>query len=142
MRYTENFSDETDYKIMMGISDAKIQSKLVIVLTELQKARNYFAKPFKITSGYRTEEYNKKVGGAKNSQHTKVEAVEFMANGNLFVIFDWISKKLEYDQVIYESKNNTLWIHFSKKENGNRKEALIAEYDNKTKVYKYTQYKG
>lgn len=142
MKYTESFSDETDYKLMMGIIDPKIQSKLVIVLTELQKARSYFAKPFNITSGYRTQEYNKKVGGAVNSQHTKGEAIDFMCNGNLFIVFDWISKKLEYDQVIYESKNGTIWIHFSKKESGNRKEALIAEYDNKTKVYKYTAYKG
>jgi uncharacterized protein YcbK (DUF882 family) len=30
----------------------------------------------KVNSGYRTPEDNKQVGGAKNSQHTKGEAVE------------------------------------------------------------------
>lgn len=35
----------------------------------LQKARNVFQKPFRINSGHRCSDHNKKVGGAKKSAH-------------------------------------------------------------------------
>ena len=37
----------------------------------LVKARDIAQIPFKITSGYRSKEHNKKVGGVPNSSHTK-----------------------------------------------------------------------
>lgn len=42
----------------------------------LQKIRNYFNKPVKINSGYRTISHNKKVGGSTNSYHTKGQACD------------------------------------------------------------------
>ena len=50
-----------------------IDSELVKVLEDV---RTHFTKPVTITSGYRTPEYNKKVGGVKNSQHTKGTAAD------------------------------------------------------------------
>lgn len=38
-------------------------------ISMLQKIREHFGKPLIINSGYRTETYNAKVGGAKNSYH-------------------------------------------------------------------------
>ena len=38
-------------------------------LIRLDKARTMAGVPFKITSGYRCPEHNKKVGGAMNSSH-------------------------------------------------------------------------
>lgn len=38
-------------------------------LNTLEKARGIAGIPFKITSGYRTKEHNKKVGGVPNSSH-------------------------------------------------------------------------
>lgn len=35
----------------------------------LQVLRDHIGKPIKITSGYRSPEHNKRVGGVKNSQH-------------------------------------------------------------------------
>ena len=35
----------------------------------IQSVRDYFGKPVTINSAYRTPQYNKKVGGASNSQH-------------------------------------------------------------------------
>lgn len=138
MRYTEHFADETDWKIMMNEKDELIQEKIKLVLQEVEKARVYFNVPFTITSGYRTTDYNKAVRGAKNSQHTKGEAVDFMCSGNLFAVYTWCVKKLDYDQIIFETRNNMSWIHFSRKEKRNRKEALIAVYENGK--YKYTRY--
>ena len=42
----------------------------------LQVLRNFLNVPVYITSGYRTEEYNKKVGGSKNSQHLYAKAAD------------------------------------------------------------------
>ncbi len=43
-----------------------------IFLSKLDEARAKYNKPMKINSGYRTPEYNKKVGGVKNSSHTNI----------------------------------------------------------------------
>lgn len=52
----------------------------VIVDTELidvlEDIRAHFNKPVIVNSGYRTPEYNAKIGGVKNSQHTKGTAAD------------------------------------------------------------------
>ena len=52
----------------------------VIVDTELidvlEDIRTHFNKPVIVNSGYRTPEYNTKIGGVKNSQHTKGTAAD------------------------------------------------------------------
>lgn len=50
-----------------------IESELVKVLEDV---RTHFNMPVVITSGYRSPEYNKKIGGVKNSQHTKGTAAD------------------------------------------------------------------
>ena len=50
-----------------------INSELVQVLEDI---REHFNAPVIITSGYRTPEYNAKIGGVKNSQHTKGTAAD------------------------------------------------------------------
>ena len=56
------------------------QCDKVIVDTELidvlEDIRAKFNKPVIVTSGYRTPEYNAKIGGIKNSQHTKGTAAD------------------------------------------------------------------
>lgn len=37
----------------------------------LDAARKIYGKPMKVNSGYRTKEYNAKIGGVKNSSHIK-----------------------------------------------------------------------
>lgn len=41
-----------------------------------------FKSPIKINSFFRSSEVNKAVGGAKNSQHLKGEAIDIDATGN------------------------------------------------------------
>lgn len=47
----------------------------------LQKVREHFGKPVIITSAYRTQSYNKKVGGTSGSRHLTGEAADFVING-------------------------------------------------------------
>ena len=49
----------------------------------LDKARGLSNTPYKITSGYRSPEQNKKVGGVSNSSHTKGLAVDLACTDNI-----------------------------------------------------------
>lgn len=48
-------------------------SALAIVFEDIRALYN---KPIQITSAYRTREYNKKIGGARNSQHVEGRALD------------------------------------------------------------------
>lgn len=54
-----------------------VSPKLVEIL---QKIRDHFKKPVTITSGYRTDAYNKRVGGATYSQHKYGTAADIMVS--------------------------------------------------------------
>lgn len=47
----------------------------------LQQIREHFGAPCSITSAYRTSDYNKKVGGAKNSYHVQGMAADITVTG-------------------------------------------------------------
>ena len=88
--------------------------------------------PIRISSGYRSKELNRAIGGSTKSQHCKGEALDlqFWAEGkmNNKVIYDWIlNSGLEFDQMINEF--DFAWIHISLKNKGNRKQVLEAYYD-------------
>ena len=53
----------------------------VDLVAKLQDLRTYLNKPVTITSGYRTESYNKQCGGAENSYHLKGQAVDIYCTG-------------------------------------------------------------
>lgn len=59
-------------------SSTKIDEKLV---EYLQNIRNYFGKPLYITSGYRCDNYNKTIGGAVGSRHSKGQAADIYIDG-------------------------------------------------------------
>ena len=80
----------------------------------LQPLRDRFG-PIRINSGYRCPELNSAVGGVKNSQHLRGEAAD--------IHLPSVDKGLEYlaflkslpavDELIWERKGNTHWIHVS-----------------------------
>ena len=97
--------------------------------------------PIRITSGYRSKELNRAIGGSTRSQHCKAQAcdLQFWENGqmNNKKIYDWIiNSHLEFDQMINEF--DFAWIHLSLKKKGNRKEVLEAyKNDDGDTAYKY-----
>lgn len=50
-------------------------------VAKLQKIREHFGKAVTITSGYRTPAYNRKIGGASSSYHTKGMAADIVIAG-------------------------------------------------------------
>lgn len=75
----------------------------------------------KVSSGYRSPQVNKIVGGATSSQHLTGEAVDISGvNVSNKVLFDIIIKmmnenNLPVDQCIHEygTKSNPAWVHVS-----------------------------
>lgn len=115
----------------------------------LQKVRDFYGKPVKITSGYRGSALNKAVGGKKTSQHNTGEAADIQVEGVPEIqVFRYIVKNLTFDQCIYEmeldEEGNTkkIWVHVSYCAIGkNRREALKAVRVGKGKA-NYQQFRG
>lgn len=114
----EPISDERD-SVMLNIK--------LLVDNVLEPIRDMVCTPIIITSGYRSPQLNKIVGGADNSQHMLGCAADFYVHGYdplmTYKVFMCIFNTLEFDQLIYYPIKNI--IHVSYVENRNRHEAFI-----------------
>lgn len=77
-------------------------------LTRLEEIRQKYGKPIYITSGYRCEELNRKVGGVRGSKHQKGLAADLRMTDNLADFLKW--NKM-YDKMIFEKSKTANWIH-------------------------------
>lgn len=76
--YLSNNFKVKEFACNDGSDTVPISDELVSLL---QKIRDHFGVAVTINSGYRTSTYNKKVGGATNSQHVKGTAADIVAKG-------------------------------------------------------------
>lgn len=108
----------------------------------LQPARDALG-AIEVTSAYRSPEVNKRVGGSKTSQHVQAQAADLKFFGGNDVLFKWISRNVEFDQLIAEGSDGTgqpKWVHVSYAEGKNRKQMLIAVFTNgKAKYLPYSK---
>jgi hypothetical protein len=105
--------------------------------------RKHFKVPIGITSGYRSEELNKRIGGSSTSQHCKGQAFDIDAHvyGGITNadIFGYLADHVVFDQLIWEFGTNIepAWVHVSyKKEGKNRGQKLVAYKKNGRTLYK------
>ena len=105
----------------------------------LQPARDALG-AIEVTSCYRSPEVNRKVGGASKSQHVQAQAADLKFFGGNDVLFKWIARNLEYDQIIWEFGTDVepAWVHVSYVEGKNRKQKLKAvKVNGKTKYLQF-----
>jgi hypothetical protein len=108
----------------------------------LDPIRDHYNKPIHITSGFRCNDLNTKIGSSMRSQHKKGEAADFIISEALALanIWRWIimESALDFDQIILEFDS---WIHISYKKNSeNRNKISVAKKINgKTKYTHFTK---
>jgi hypothetical protein len=98
------------------------KKNLATLLERLNKFRTAYGKPMIVTSGYRSPEYNAKIGGAKRSCHTMCMACDF-ADSNKS-IQDFIKNNpeiLDICELWCEDFEHTKgWVHLDIKPRKNR----------------------
>ncbi|MBK6823807.1 MAG: peptidase M15A [Saprospiraceae bacterium] len=123
MKLSENFSLEemlaSETAARMGISEQYEPSTLIIDNLKslcqiiLQPIREQIQTGIHISSGFRCNRLNTKVGGAKNSMHLFGMAADFIATDKYDVdqLFKFVAKgNLPFDQIIHEFGR---WVHIS-----------------------------
>ena len=104
-------------------SAAIANSSQELTLTVLQPLRNYLGAPININSGYRCEDLNKLLGGAKTSQHRKGEAADirspFFSPYQIASII--VSLGLPFDQLILYPT----FVHISHKLKGKQRGQIL-----------------
>lgn len=117
-------------------NDEQIENLKLLVEKVLDPARDELEAPIKITSGFRSQEVNKIIGGAKNSQHCNGQAADLVCfdNKKLFRIL----QDMEFDQLIYEfgTDERPSWVHVSYSNALNRNQVLRAVKSQGKTVYK------
>ena len=116
-----------------------IESLTDLCLQVLEPTRRHFGKPMVITSGFRSEALCEAIGSKKTSQHAKGMAADFeMFGEDNKTLAQYIKNNLIFDQLILEFYNstdpNSGWVHCSYDKNNNRKQSLIYDGKNYTKL--------
>jgi hypothetical protein len=110
----------------------EIQNLIDLCENVLEPLRKYLGQPLPISSGYRSPDLNKAIGGAsrngkQTSQHCYGQAVDIVVEGRNAEIFRYL-KNLDVDQVIWEfgTDQEPAWIHVSYNKGKNRNNYLKA----------------
>lgn len=90
----------------------------------LEPLRVYTREAIVISSGYRSEELNRLVGGVPDSQHCKGEAADIYTFGSFRLLEGLLNSGLNFDQaILYRSPK---FIHLSLKSKGtNRRQVIV-----------------
>ena len=116
-----------------GIRNVPGQTDIInlcaLVHNVLQPLRNWWGRPIKIGSGFRSLALNNAVGGVSNSQHMRGEAADLCIEGDLKQgreWFNWIKNHCDFDQLIWEhNSKDSYWVHVSYRADGkNRRQAI------------------
>ena len=116
-------------------NEEQIKNLQALVDNVLQPLRDLYGKPIRINSGFRSLEVNKKVKGAKKSQHLKGEAADISCENNA-LLFMLIRDSFDYTQLIWEGGDDKQpsWVHVSYDRNNLKKENLKMRKGKYTKI--------
>lgn len=136
IRLSKNFTLDEFVITSTGLDNVpgpqEIENLRQLVQNILQPLRTYLNQPIVISSGYRSQLVNDKIGGSATSQHSKGQAADFSVPGmtNAQLIDAIRTLKLPYDQLIDEQLKGKHWIHVSYSPNGRRQWLTARDGDN------------
>ena len=147
MKLSKNFSlqelTKSDTAIRKSIdntpSDEVLSNLTSLCNMVLQKVRDSHG-VVTVTSGYRSPELNKAIGGSTTSDHCKGCAADFEVPGlDNKQLALWIIDNLTFKQLILEfyedGQPNSGWVHCSFEEGDNNNQVLRAVKEGKKTVY-------
>ena len=126
MKLTNNFTLKEltysqyakDNKIDNRFDADIVEHLLELCETFLQPFRDYYGKGIRVTSGYRSDDLNKKLSGASNtSVHPLGWAVDVLpTDGDLKSFVETLNafvkeKNPAFDQILFETSGKTKWVH-------------------------------
>jgi hypothetical protein len=143
MKLSEHFTLEeltfSQTAIRLGINNTPTEDGIIklgyLCNTLLEPLREAIGTPIRISSGYRSPELNKAIGGAATSRHCLYEAVDMTVPGWTVEQFYQFIKhsSLPYRQLIQEFDS---WVHLSVNTRNNKGyENLRAVKENGKTVY-------
>jgi hypothetical protein len=122
-------------------TEAHIANFKLLAENIFEPIRKHFEKPIFISSGYRSAELNKAIGGAgktvngvyiPSSQHCSGEAIDIDMDGHAGgvtnkMVFDFIKENLNFDQLIWEfgTDTNPDWVHVSYESTGKQRKQIL-----------------
>ena len=118
----------------LGISNEPSKKHLAnmqVLITELIQPMRDALGPIRITSGYRSPQLNRAIGGSSKSQHCEgraIDLVDIFGYKTNAEMFHHIKNNLNFDQLIWEfgTNNNPNWVHVS----------WISEDENRGRIFK------
>lgn len=148
MQLSKNFSLQEMTKSQSGVRlgiDNTPSSEIInnlsnLVTNILQPLRDFWNRPITVSSGYRSTELNKAVGGSPSSEHCKGYAADIEIVGvDNFTLFEYIKKNMKFTQLILEFYEEGIqdsgWIHVSFNPANLKNECLKATKVNGKTVY-------
>jgi zinc D-Ala-D-Ala carboxypeptidase len=116
-----------------------ISSLQALVNHILQPVRDKFG-PVVVTSGYRSPDVNKAIGGSTTSDHCKGQAADFEVLGkDNRELAIWIAENMQFTQLILEFYKpgvpDSGWVHCSFDPSNLKRQVLTAERVNGKTVY-------
>ena len=124
-----------DGNIPSRVAIENLRNLCVNWLEELRRRYNEKyggGRPIVISSGYRSEEVNRRCGGAKGSNHLTGCAVDIHCYGPeqmiryACILLDMADEKKEkFDELIQEKRGTQYWVHFAVRPKENRRKILF-----------------
>lgn len=121
MKLTEHFTFEELTKTDIADLQAKnrrqaesLKGKIIRLAEWAETLRAVIKAPMIITSGYRCEELNRRIGGSATSQHVKAEAIDFRPQGiEAEAAFKMLaaSNAVSFGQLIWEKRGGRPFLH-------------------------------
>lgn len=106
----------------------ELASMRLLAENVFEPLREWYGKPIKINSFYRSKALNTAVGGSSTSDHVKGMAIDLdtPSNAENKKLFDWLKDNVEYTQLIWEygDKSGPDWVHISYDKNNLKKQIL------------------
>ena len=80
-KITENFA-LSEFRCKDGTDvPEELMDNVTLLCENLQVLRDHIGKPIRVISGYRSPKYNRRIGGARRSQHMTAKAADIKVKG-------------------------------------------------------------